>query len=90
MRTGVDKAIDALVKQGVATQDIVDFLNTNLTTKEMSEELARTLQENQRLRDEMPVVMRISQQQFNKHFRIIGKRVDGTDETRGRYKSKGE
>ena len=84
MRTGIDKTIDALVRQGVSTEDIVDFLATNLTAREMTEELAKTLQENQRLRDNMPVVMRITQSDFDNHFRIIGVRTDGKEETRGR------
>ena len=84
MRTGIDKSIDALIRQGVSTEDIVDYLAANLTTKEMTEELAKSLQENQRLKDDMPVVMRITQSDFDKHFRIIGVRSDGKEETRGR------
>ena len=90
MRTGIDKTIDALIRKNVCTEDIVAFLAENLTAKEMTEELARALQENRRLRDNMPVVMRISQSDFDKHFRIIGTRADGTKEQRGSNRWKKE
>lgn len=88
MRTGIDKTIDAMVRQGVATEDIVDFITNNLTTQEANEMFVASLLENQRLKEEKPAVIRITQSDFNRHFRIIGRKTDGTQETRGRFKCK--
>ena len=83
MRTGLDKAIDSLVKSGVSTEDIIAWCNDNLTTKELTEHLVKTLKENYELKEEMPGMIRISQTDFDRHFRIIGLRSDGTPENRG-------
>ena len=42
MRTALDKVIDGFIKAGVCTEDIIGWLNDNLTTREMSEQLAKT------------------------------------------------
>lgn len=84
MRTTVEKAIDSLIRQDVPIEDIINYLAANLTSTELTEELAATLKENRKLRDSIPQMVRITQEDFNKHFRIIGTRPDGTKENRGR------
>lgn len=84
MRTTVEKAIDSLIRQDVPIEDIINYLAANLTSTELTEELAATLKENRKLRDSIPQMVRISQEDFNRHFRIIGTRPDGTKENRGR------
>ena len=84
MKTTVEREIDNLIKQNVPIEDIVSFIAANLTTSEVTEELANTLKENQRLKDRIPPMVRITQEDFNRHFRIIGTRTDGTKEKRGR------
>lgn len=83
MRTGIDKVIDNMVKAGASTEDIVDWLSDNLSTKELTERLAKTLKENCELKENSPGLMRITQKDFDHHFRIIGFRSDGSPETRG-------
>lgn len=87
MRT-IDKTIDSLIRSGVSTEDIIAWLNDNLTTKELQEHLAKTLKENFELKEELPGMIRISQTDFDRHFRIIGIRSDGQPETRGRRNTK--
>lgn len=89
MKTAIEKEIDNLVKQNVPIEDIVSFIAAHLTTSEVTEELANTLQENRRLKDRIPPMVRITQEDFNRHFRIIGTRTDGTKEKRGRPWNKG-
>lgn len=84
MKTAIDKAIDNLIKEDVPIEDIVSFIAAHLTTSEVTEELAITLKENRRLKDRIPPMVRITQEDFNRHFRIIGTRTDGTKEKRGR------
>lgn len=84
MRTTVEKAIDSLIRQDVPIEDIINYLAANLTSTELTEELAATLKENRKLKESIPQVVRITQEDFNKHFRIIGTRPDGTKENRGR------
>ena len=82
MKAGTDKAIESLVKAGVSTEDIIAWLNNNLTTKELQERFVETLKENYELKDTAGMI-RISQSDFDRHFRIIGFRTDGTPENRG-------
>lgn len=84
MRTTVEKAIDNLIRQDVPIEDIIKYLAANLTSTELTEELASALKENRKLKDSIPPMVRITQEDFNKHFRIIGTRPDGTKENRGR------
>ena len=77
------KTIEGLVKLGLSDEDIISWLNDNLTTKELTEHLTRVLRENYELREEAPGMIRITQSDFNNHFRIIGFRSDGQPETRG-------
>ena len=84
MRTTVEKAIDSLIRQDVPIEDIINYLAANLTSTELTEELAATLKENRKLKESIPQMVRITQEDFNKHFRIIGTRPDGTKENRGR------
>lgn len=83
MRTATDKAIESLVKSGVSTDDIIAWLNDNLTTKELQERFVKTLKENYELKEDATGMIRISQSDFDRHFRIIGFRTDGTPENRG-------
>ena len=83
---GTNKTIEGLIKLGMTEEDIIAWLSENLTTKELTEQLAKTLKENYELKEEAPGMIRISQSDFNNHFRIIGFRSDGQPETRGRQK----
>ena len=84
MRTTLERAIDSLIRQDVPIEDIISYLAANLTTTELTEELATALKENRKLKESIPAMVRITQEDFNKHFRIIGTRTDGTKENRGR------
>lgn len=83
MRTTTDKMIENLIKAGVCTEDIIAWLNDNLTTKELQERFVKTLRENYELKEDATGMIRISQSDFDRHFRIIGFRTDGTPENRG-------
>ena len=69
MRTTVEKTIDSLIRQDVPIEDIINYLAANLTSTELTEELAATLKENRKLRGSIPAMVRITQEDFNKHFR---------------------
>ena len=81
-----NKTIEGLIKLGMTEEDIIAWLSENLTTKELTEQLAKTLKENYELKEEAPGMIRISQSDFNNHFRIIGFRSNGEPERRGRQK----
>lgn len=83
MRTGISKTIDGMIKAGLSTEDIIAWLNDNLTTKELTEHLAKALKENYELKEDATGMIRISQSDFDHHFRIIGFKSDGTPENRG-------
>ena len=75
------KKLEAAIKDKTGKDEIVDYLIDNVTTKELAVYLARALYELDKARTQ--TVIRISQSDFDKHFRIIGFRRDGTPETRG-------
>ena len=84
MKTGLDRVIDGYIRLGMSTEDIIDNLVNNYTTRALTEQLLNTCIENAELKEQASSPVRISQEDFNNHFRIIGKRSDGTEETRGR------
>lgn len=83
MRTGIDKLIDGFIRSNMSVEDIINNLVNNYTTRAITEQLVYTTKENAELRERIPSVVRISQEDFDRHFRIIGFKNDGTPETRG-------
>lgn len=77
------KKIESALKNRAGQDDVVDYLIENVTTKELAEGLATALFELSKANKEK-FLIRISQADFDKHFRIIGFRSDGTKERRGR------
>ena len=84
MKTGLDRIIDGYIRLGMSTDDIIDNLVNNYTTRALAGQLVNTCKENTELKERSASLVRISQEDFENHFRIIGKRSDGTEETRGR------
>ena len=84
MRTGLDRIIDGYIRLNMPVGEIIDNLVNNYTTRALTEQLANTCKENAELKERSASLVRISQEDFENHFRIIGKRSDGTEETRGR------
>ena len=82
------KKIEAAIKDRAGQDEIVRYLIENVTTKELAEYLAYALYELDKAKTQK--VIRISQSDFDKHFRIIGFRSDGTPETRGSNRWKKE
>lgn len=76
------RKLEAAIKNRAGQDDIVNYLIENITTKEMAESLANALYELDKANNR--TVIRISQSDFDSHFRIIGTRADGTPENRGR------
>lgn len=75
------KKIEAAIKDRTGQDEIVKYLIENVTSKELAEYLANALYELEKAKTQK--VIRISQSDFDKHFRIIGFKSDGTPETRG-------
>lgn len=90
MKTTVEREIDNLIKLDTPTEEIVAYIAAHLTTAEVTEELANALKENRQLRDRIPSMVRISKEDFDSHFRIIGYKSDGTPEQRGSNRWKKE
>lgn len=89
MKLALKKQFIDLIESGVSDTTLQDFVIENLTSKEMAELLIDALKENYKKPEEK--LIRISQSDFDAHFRIIGFRENGEPETRGRkigYKSK--
>ena len=82
MKTDTLKTIRTLLENKAKDGDIADFLTNNLTSKELVEQLVEMLKEKYETPE--PSLLRISQSDFDRHFRIIGMRSDGQPETRGR------
>lgn len=82
------KKLEAVIRNRTGQDDIVNYLIENVTTKEMAEGLATALYELDKANDR--TVIRISQSDFDKHFRIIGFKSDGTKEQRGAKRWKKE
>lgn len=75
------KKLEAAIKDRTGQDEIVKYLIENVTSKELAEYLAYALYELEKAKTQK--VIRITQSDFDKHFRIIGFRSDGTPETRG-------
>lgn len=75
------KKLEAAIKDKTGQDEIVKYLIENVTPKELSEYLAYALYELEKAKTQK--VIRISQAEFDKHFRIIGFKADGTKEKRG-------
>lgn len=82
------KKLEAAIKNRTGQDEIVKYLIENITTKEMAEGLASALFELDKAKDK--TLIRISQSDFDKHFRIIGFKADGTPEQRGANRWKKE
>ena len=75
------KKLEAAIKDRTGQDEIVKYLIENVTSKEMAEYLVNALYELEKAKTQK--VIRISQSDFDSHFRIIGFKNDGTPETRG-------
>ena len=75
------KKLEAAIKDRTGQDEIVKYLIENVTSKELAEYLANALYELEKAKTQK--VIRISQSDFDNHFRIIGFKSDGTPETRG-------
>lgn len=84
MKLALKKQFIDLIESGVSDTTLQDFVIENLTSKEMTELLIDALKENYKKPEEK--LIRISQSDFDAHFRIIGFRENGEPETRGRHK----
>lgn len=82
------KKLEAAIKDKTGQDEIVKYLIENVTTKELSEYLAYALYELEKVKTQK--VIRISQSDFDHHFRIIGFKSDGTKEKRGSKRWKKE
>ena len=82
------KKLEAAIKNRTGQDEIVNYLIENATTKELAEGLANALFELDKRKDR--TLIRISQSDFDKHFRIIGFKSDGTKEQRGANRWKKE
>lgn len=86
MKADTLKMLEQLVKRNTKEEEIVTYLTKNATAVELAEEYIKAYKENGKLKDDRFSVLRISPEDFDRHFRIIGTRSDGTEERRGRPK----
>lgn len=77
------KTLEKLVTSGAPREEIEAFVSDNLTTKELVTEFITAFTEV--VKHECPAQIRITEEEFRNHFRIIGLRNDGTPENRGTY-----
>lgn len=82
------KKLEAAIKDKTGQDEIVKYLIENVTTKELAEGLVDAFYKLDKAKDR--TVIRISQSDFDKHFRIIGFKADGTKEQRGSKRWKKE
>jgi hypothetical protein len=75
------KILERLIKDGANERDIVLYLADNVPLTELARDYYNLYLKSEKLTGFTP--MRISQSDFNKHFRIIGFKADGTKEQRG-------
>jgi hypothetical protein len=90
MKADTLKMLEQLIKRNSGEEDMVAYLTKNTTPVELAEEFVRTYRENMKMKDDRFSVLRISPEDFDRHFRIIGTRSDGEPETRGRKKKEYE
>lgn len=86
MKAETFKTLEKLIEDNAPRAEIESYVRDNFITSELVSEYV-TLLINDLTREETPPI-RMSEEAFRKHFRIIGTRTDGTEETRGRYKAK--
>lgn len=77
-----DSILDRMIKNGASERDIVLYLADNVTITELARQYYQLYLETVGKDGYTPI--RISKSDFEKHFRIVGTRVDGGVETRGR------
>lgn len=78
------KTIELKIREAAGKEEVIDYLTKTLTSPELAEQLVLSIAKLQEL-ENRPVV-RISQEEFDANFRIIGLKKDGTPENRGTYK----
>lgn len=76
------KLLENLIKERDTKEQVVSGLTKEATAYELADNLYSLYMEQKRKEEATP--MRITQSDFDKHFRIIGMRSDGEVETRGR------
>lgn len=76
-----DTILDRLIKDGASERDIVLYLADNVTITELARQYYELYQEMTSREEFTPI--RISKVDFDRHFRIIGFKSDGTPEARG-------
>lgn len=76
------KLIERLIKENDTKENVVSGLTKEATAFELADNLYELYKRIEGQEAFTPV--RISQSDFDKHFRIIGTRSDGEIETRGR------
>ena len=82
------KKLEAAIKDKTGQDEIVKYLIENVTTKEMAEGLVDAFYKLNKTKTN--TLIRISQSDFDKIFRIIGFKADGTKEQRGSKRWKKE
>lgn len=82
------KILERLIKDGASERDIVLYLADNVPLTELARDYYNLYLKSEKQTSVAP--MRISQSDFDKHFRIIGFKADGTKEQRGANRWKKE
>ena len=82
------KILERLIKDGANERDIVLYLADNVPLTELARDYYNLYLKSEKQTGFTP--MRISQSDFDKHFRIIGFKSDGTKEQRGSNRWKKE
>ena len=75
------KILEKLIKDGAEEREIVLYLADNVPLTELARDYYNLYLECEKRETTTP--MRISQSDFDKHFRIVGFKADGTPEARG-------
>ena len=75
------KLLERLIKDGANERDIVLYLADNVPLTELAKDYYNLYLECEKRETTTP--MRITQADFDKHFRIVGFKADGTPEARG-------
>lgn len=76
------KLLERLMRESDTRENVISGLTKEATAFELADNLYDLYKKLEEKEAFTPV--RISQADFDKHFRIIGTRSDGTEETRGR------
>lgn len=82
------KILERLIKDGANERDIVLYIADNVPLTELARDYYNLYLKSEKQTGFTP--MRISQSDFDKHFRIIGFKADGTKEQRGANRWKKE